>query len=421
MLVRPSGLSHSFGAGFSSRSATAFSYTTSYPTFQRSLSEETITSYSGKRKRKSPTMAKKKAKANNGSHQTAEPWHYVGKRLIPREFIPIDDKEVRKVYAENPRPHIPFTKEIDQAIDQLEEEWILEQQQQSRAAQSGGTGTGNGGPGGTPTSANRRQSSGAGITPHRQSGIGTPGSSQRTPSNSQQQDTQQRVDGEHPIYQYCIREINDARSSLKAKVLKKAHLLYAAPFMKSTAGWESYNKKLAGLGQYAVDPMTGFHKPYIPDPKLFPSHYDSIATAQAIYADIADGIDWDGLFKGGDQKQGLNFMGRAVVAKAISLIQAECVNGLAWCDAKGVYNHPLVKVEGQPPKPAVFHRSNEVQKLVRATDIRVRPKIKDPREVERRIQCDMEEIIYDKDKPIAEWAIFTLFRNSSLPFAAPRS
>src|SRR5690606_25520530 len=135
------------------------------------------------------------------------------------------------------------------------------------------------------------------------------------------------------------------------------------------------------------------------DTSKFPKHYNDLSTFVQVYADIADGIDWDALYKGGKKENGLNFLGQAVIVKTLAIIQAECLNALEWCGATGAYSRPMVmdKKSGSQ-KPAPMSRSHEVKKVVKSFNFRICPACNDPADEDYLMQKKIAGFYIDPER-----------------------
>ncbi|RPA71070.1 hypothetical protein BJ508DRAFT_336428 [Ascobolus immersus RN42] len=210
------------------------------------------------------------------------------------------------------------------------------------------------------------------------------------------------IDVQHLAWDYCMNLITNMRSSLQAKILARAHL-YAVGFLTGN-GYEPYAKKYAGQIKFEINPTTKKPDPRIPPASLLPSNLDDLAVAQDILRDIHEGVDWDAFWKVPDPKKleapkELNHFGRSIVMKCKAYVQAECLNGLDWCDPKtGVYRRPQTMEKGKKVD-CPMDRCRIVKNFIRSIDTSIRPSRNCPREERAIAKMERKGITVDKNKP----------------------
>ncbi|RPA73254.1 hypothetical protein BJ508DRAFT_313995 [Ascobolus immersus RN42] len=212
------------------------------------------------------------------------------------------------------------------------------------------------------------------------------------------------IDAQHPAWDFAHNIITSMRSSTQAKILARAHM-YAVAFLTGD-GYEHYAKRYAGQTHFEINPTTKKPDPRIPPASMLPSSLDDLSVAQDILRDIHEGVDWDAFWKVPDpkkpeqaHKKELNHFGRSIVMKCKAYVQAECLNGLDWCDPKtGVYRRPQTIEKGKKVD-CPMDRSRTVKTFIRSIDTNIRPARNCPREERRWAQLEREGHTVDRSNP----------------------
>lgn len=158
---------------------------------------------------------------------------------------------------------------------------------------------------------------------------------------------------------------------------------------------QAFAKKNAGTPLFISDKTTLKNCPKLPDAKNFPESYHTLDKAMDVFSDIADGTNWDLMWKVPDPKKPNstrehNHFGRSIILKTLSLIQAECLNALQWCEpGTGTYRRPVTVINGKTV-PVPFNRCQIVRDFIRSIDKNTRVEIACPREAARRRRLEEE-------------------------------
>ncbi|RPA73877.1 hypothetical protein BJ508DRAFT_333647 [Ascobolus immersus RN42] len=351
---------------------------------------------------------------------------YCGKRLLDPAYLPTTDEGFSRLYDHNKYPLIPYSPEIAAVIEELEDQIADEQEEEERRALSSQSPT----PGGTPTptptprgSRNKKRKIVRFPTIEQiynaceERGVNIedyiiPNMKKLTPEHMELVKAFCRnrmtiafqwteafknaivrdalgIDKDHLAFSIAFDTCTDTRSHTQSKILGKAHG-YAVQFNTSDTGLKHYTLKHVGK-QPTYDDVPGgpgapgaakAGKARLPNTAHFPESYQSIEVAMDVFSDIADAVDWNACYKGGKKQKGVNHLGRAIILKSVTCIQAECLNALQnnWTNRQGVYARPI-NAKGRKDN---FKRHDAVLKTVRATDITCAPIIHDPVEIKRR-------------------------------------
>lgn len=176
---------------------------------------------------------------------------------------------------------------------------------------------------------------------------------------------------EHEAWDHAFLTVTTLRSTNQAKILQRAHA-YAVKYYETGPG-RQYGKDNSGKLPYVIivdpeNPSRELQRPNVPKTSTFPEHFMSIATASDVLYDVKDGIDWDGLYRKRDRSQPLNHLGRGLVNKVATYIQAEILNALCWVNADGIYRRPTI-LKNKKMVDEAFKRNPTVMKWIHDADV----------------------------------------------------
>ncbi|RPA71730.1 hypothetical protein BJ508DRAFT_315365 [Ascobolus immersus RN42] len=323
-----------------------------------------------------------------------ELYKYCGLRNDDIAYLPINLAELPSLFAHNPLPHLPRNPDVMPVLRQLEDEW--EEQVIANLRQI--------------DSAMSDVHVNAYLQKQRRLGEFCPSEDEFKEACDERR-TQGAVirdalgiDAQHPAWDFAHNTITSMRSSTQAKILARAHM-YAVAFLTGD-GYEHYAKRYAGQTHFEINPTTKKPDPRIPPASMLPSSLDDLSVAQDILRDIHEGVDWDAFWKVPDpkkpeqaHKKELNHFGRSIVMKCKAYVQAECLNGLDWCDPKtGVYRRPQTIEKGKKVD-CPMDRSRTVKTFIRSIDTNIRPARNCPREERRWAQLEREGHTVDRSNP----------------------
>ncbi|RPA81303.1 hypothetical protein BJ508DRAFT_326434 [Ascobolus immersus RN42] len=226
------------------------------------------------------------------------------------------------------------------------------------------------------------------------------------------------IDLDHTLWKYAWDVVGSIRTSWQTKCLNAAHEV-AKTWIVTPKG-ATWAKGLIGKARSFIDPTTGTEVPKLPSQADFDDECHTLEKARQILAVIEGGCDWSALKKKCGQP---GHIGKALINRALSLIQIEANNCLKWCHIQtipGDRNNRVVIVYSRPVgkngKEAKNTRANYLIDHIKLVDFATRACIKCPIEVAARNQLKESGRPIPDSVPIKRLACLPpLPRYSNLP------